>query len=457
MDITSMLLNRTIYNELDDAIGKLRREFSARNPLSERSARDARRALPGGSTRSVLFYEPFPLTILSGEGAQITDLDGHTYVDFVGEFSAGLYGHSDPIIRQAIIDALDGGTVLAGPNQYEARFAQALKLRFPSMELLRFCNSGTEANIFALLTAQHVTKRRKVMVFEGAYHGGVMVFPPGGNPLNLPFDFILAPYNDCDESTRLIRENQTDLAAVIVEPILGAAGNLPGSDEFFATLRRETQIAGSLLIFDEVKTSRCGASGMQGRVGVTPDMTTLGKYLGGGLPGGAFGGRSDIMEHYNPYRLGSLRHAGTFNNNVCTMAAGLAGLTNVFTPERADAFHDESEKLRLELQALTDARSVPLAFVGLGSLFTLHLGGTPLRQAADVTPLSRQVGLLFHMHGLLNGVAIAGRGDFYQSLPMTQAHRDKAKAVLASFVSEYGDLISRLAKENSTNRRTTAM
>ena len=132
-------------------------------------------------------------------------------------------------------------------------------------------------------------------------------------------------------------------------------------------------------------------------------------------------------------------------------------MTNVFTPERADAFHDESEKLRLELQALTDARSVPLAFVGLGSLFTLHLGGTPLRQAADVTPLSRQVGLLFHMHGLLNGVAIAGRGDFYQSLPMTQAHRDKAKAVLASFVSEYGDLISRLAKENSTNRRTTAM
>lgn len=450
-----MLLNHTINDELDHATGELRREFVARNPRSKQSSVDARQALPGGSTRSVLFYEPFPLTILSGKGAQITDLDAHTYVDFVGEFSAGLYGHSDPVIRQAIIDALDGGTVLAGPNQYEARFAQVLKLRFPSMELLRFCNSGTEANIFALLTAQYVTKRRKVMVFDGAYHGGVMVFPAGGSPLNVPFDYVLAPYNDCDASARLIRENHADLAAVIVEPVLGAAGNLPGSHEFFATLRRETQAVGTLLIFDEVKTSRCGASGIQGRVGITPDMTTLGKYLGGGLPGGAFGGRADIMEHYNPYRPGSLRHAGTFNNNVCTMAAGLAGLTRVFTPLRAEAFHDESEKLRLDLQALTDVRSVPLSFVGVGSLFTLHLGGTPLRQAADVTPLSRQVGLLFHMYGLLNGIAIAGRGDFYQSLPMTQDHRDMAKAVLTSFVSEYGELISKLAEVNSANRRST--
>ncbi|RWF14102.1 MAG: aminotransferase class III-fold pyridoxal phosphate-dependent enzyme, partial [Mesorhizobium sp.] len=193
----------------------------------------------------------------------------------------------------------------------------------------------------------------------------------------------------------------------------------------------------------------CGSGGMQGLFGIKPDLTTLGKYLGGGLPTGAFGGRADIMDHFNPHRAGSLRHAGTFNNNVCSMAAGLAGLTKVFTPARADAFHKEGEQMRVDFQTIADAKAVPLSFTGLGSFFTLHLGGKLLEKAADVTPLSRQVGLLFHMFGMLNGIAIAGRGDFYQSLPMTSEHRDRAKSVLTSFISEYGDLIRALAEQNA--------
>jgi glutamate-1-semialdehyde 2,1-aminomutase len=443
-----MRSNGTVIDELNTSIARLRREFAARNPLSQHAATRAQTALPGGSTRSVLFYEPFPLTITSGRGAEVADLDGHTYVDFVGEFSAGLYGHSEPIIRQAIIEALDGGIVLAGPNVYEAKFAEAIKARFPNMELLRFCNSGTEANILALVTAQRFTRRTKIMVFDGAYHGGVLVFPTGGNPLNLPFDFVIAPYNDSGAAARLISENKTDLAAVIVEPILGAGGNLPGTSDFFFTLRRETEEAGALLIFDEVKTSRCGPSGVQGLFGIKPDLTTLGKYLGGGLPTGAFGGRADIMDQFNPYKAGSLRHAGTFNNNVCSMAAGLAGLTKVFTSARADTFQKEGDRMRLDFQNIADTKATPLSFTGRGSFFTLHLGGKPLEKAADVTPLSRQVGLLFHMFGMLHGVAIAGRGDFYQSLPMTPEHCDKAKSVLSSFISEYGELIGGLAEEN---------
>ena len=448
-----MLLERTAQDKLNGAITLLRTRFAKNNPRSEEAAVRARLALPGGNTRSVLFYEPFPLTIHSGKGAEIFDVDGHGYVDFVGEFSAGLYGHSDPIIRQAIIDALNGGTVLAGPNLYEATFAEALKARFPTMELMRFCNSGTEANIMALVTAQYVTRRKKVMVFNGAYHGGVLVFPNGASPINVPFDFILASYNDSGAATELIQRNANELAAVIVEPILGAGGNLPGEHEFISTLRRETEAVGALLIFDEVKTSRCGAHGMQGRLGVKPDLTTLGKYLGGGLPFGAFGGRADIMERYNPYRTDALRHAGTFNNNVCTMAAGLAGLTKVFTPSRADSFHEESEKLRIRFQEIVDRKKVPLRFTGSGSLFTLHLSGKPLQSAADVTPLSRQVGLLFHMHGMLNGIAVAGRGDFYQSLPMTDAERNLACSVLSTFVSEYGELIAELAEVNERSKR----
>lgn len=444
-----MRSNDSPKEQLQDAIERLRRDFAARNPASRSAALAAQSVLPGGNTRSVLFYEPFPLTMVTGQGAEVTDVDGHTYFDFVGEFSAGLYGHSDPSIREAIVEALNGGIVLAAPNGYEVRLAQAIKERFASLELLRFCNSGTEANILAIVTALHFTKRRKVMVFDGAYHGGVLVFANGGSPINLPFEFVVAPYNDSEAASLLIRQNATELAAVIVEPILGAAGNIPGRREFLQLLRSETEAAGSLLIFDEVKTSRCGAGGMQGQVAVRPDLTTLGKYIGGGLPTGVFGGRADIMEAYNPYKAGALRHAGTFNNNVCTMAAGLVGLTKVFTPERADSFHQESEALRQGLQAQVDSRGIPLQFCGHGSLFTMHLGRKELQRAEQVTTLSRQVGQLFHIYGLLNGVAIAGRGDFYQSLPMTNVHRKQALQVVAAFVSEFGDLIADVADENA--------
>jgi glutamate-1-semialdehyde 2,1-aminomutase len=448
MNGTTMAAQSSIIGSLSEEIAQLRRDFAARNPRSKQAAQDAQSAMPGGNTRSVLFYEPFPLTIQSGQGAEIRDLDGHVYTDFVGEFSAGLYGHSDLVIQAAVIEALVGGTVLAGPNQYEAQFAEAIQARFPNVELLRFCNSGTEANILALVTAQHVTRRRKVMVFDGAYHGGVLVFPDGSAPINVPFDYLIAPYNDSAAARDMIRHHAADLAAVIVEPVLGAGGNLPGEREFLETLRRETEAVGSLLIFDEVKTSRCGPGGIQGFMNIQPDLTTLGKYLGGGLPLAAFGGRADIMDLYNPYRAGALRHAGTFNNNVCSMAAGLAGLTKVFTADRAELLHRESEALRKEFQALADGKDVPLAFAGFGSLFTLHLAGSPLRKAKDVTPLSRQVGLLFHMYGMLNGIAIAGRGDFYQSLPMTTTHRSRAKQVLSGFISDFGGLIAELAAVN---------
>jgi len=435
--------------QLGDAIQRLRNEFASRNPRSESAAFSAARALPGGNTRSNLFFEPFPLTVVSGQGAEVTDLDGHVYTDFVGEYSAGLYGHSEPVIRQAILEALDDGIVLAAPNKFEAQLAETIQSRFTSMERLRFCNSGTEANILALVTAQQFTQRRKILVFDGAYHGGVLVFANGGSPINVPFDFIVTTYNDSEAAARAIRQNSNELACVVVEPILGAAGNIPGEREFLATLRRETEAAGALLIFDEVKTSRCGAGGMQGQLDICPDLTTLGKYLGGGLPTGAFGGRADIMERYNPRRSDALRHAGTFNNNVCTMAAGLAGLTKVFTPSRANSFHNESEKLRLDLQEDMVNKGVPLQFAGQGSLFTLHLGERAPRSATHVTPLSREVGLLFHMYALLNGVAIAARGDFYQSLPMTASHKYQLRQTLASFAAEFGDLIADLSKENS--------
>lgn len=419
----------------------LQRQYARRNPESQRAHDRAQRHLPGGSTRSVLLFDPFPLVITQGWEAHVRDLDGHVYDDFVGEFSAGLYGHSDAVIGKTLKAAIGSGLVLSAPNEHEVAFAEALQARFPAVEKIRFCNSGTEANLWALTLARIHTGRSKVMVFRGAYHGSVLKFGDDGGMGNLPFDYVFAPFNDIDATRRLIRQHATELACVIVEPIMGAAGNIPGEPEFLAQLRVVTESHEVLLIFDEVKTSRIGPGGMQGHLGIRPDMTTLGKYLGGGLPFGAFGGRGDVMAALDRRDSPGLAHSGTFNNNVCSMAAGLAGLTKVFTAKRSMAFHAQSEAFRRKLQNMADRRGLCLHFSGLGSLFTVHCSAGPVRHPADVTAFSRAVGRLFHMFCLLNGVAVAHRGDIYQSLPMTATQRQHLYEVTAAFGETYGALL----------------
>lgn len=428
---------------IDAALASAHDRYIKRHPKSAAAYQAARAVMPGGNTRSVLYFDPFPLTMARGAGAEVWDIDGNRYCDFVGEFSAGLYGHTDPVIRAAIIEALDGGIVMAAPTTIEERLATAIRDRFPSLEQLRFCNSGTEANILALVTAIAFTGRRKIMVFREAYHGGVLVFSGGGSPMNVPFDFLLGDYNDAPAAERLIRAHAGSLAAVIVEPILGAAGNIPGGVEFLRTLRRATHDAGALLIFDEVKTWRCGAGGVQALHGVVPDMTTLGKYIGGGLPTGVFGGRADIMGCFDPKGAKALRHAGTFNNNVCSMAAGYAGLTKVFTRARADEFLREQEAFRVELNEKMIALNVPVQFIGLGSMFTVHFSSRPISHPKDIPAISRRLAQLFHIECILSNVLVASRGDIFMSLPVGPQHKAALSEAILRFVDSYGELIRR--------------
>lgn len=323
-----------------------------------------------------------------------------------------------------------------GPNLYEADFAAALCTRFPSVEKLRFCNSGTEANLFAVLAARHATGRSKVLVFGAAYHGGVMTFSAGTNPMNVPFDFALAPYNDLEATADVARAHASDLAAVLVEPVLGAAGNIPGEQAFLRGLRDLATETGALLIFDEVKTSRLGRGGVQGLVGVRPDLTTFGKYLGAGLPFGAFGGSDKVMGLFDPGRPGGLKHAGTFNNNVMSMAGGLTGLTEVFTAERADAFLDEGERFRKGLSQRFIEAGIPVRASGLGSMISLHVGETAPRLVADFHPATDRLRQLVHLRGLEAGLATTPRGDIFLSLPMTQAILDEVADTLLAAVSE---------------------
>lgn len=426
---------------IEDAISQARHRYIELNPKSAAAYEAAKAVMPGGSTRSVLHFEPFPLTMESGSGAEVWDIDGHHYHDFVGEFSAGLYGHSDPVIANAIDGALRNGIVMAAPTMMEQRLASVIHSRFSSMEHLRFCNSGTEANILAIVTARVFTGRSKILVFREAYHGGVLTFAGGGSPMNVPFEFLLGDYNNIVETVELIRKNRADLAAVIVEPILGAAGNIPGCVDFLQALRDETAKCGALLIFDEIKTSRCGAGGIQGMIGIKPDLTTLGKYVGGGLPCGVFGGRRDIMDCFNPNGSRRLRHAGTFNNNVCSMAAGYAGLTEVFTPERAEEFFSTCERFRQDLNEKMISVNVPIQFVGLGSMFTVHFSSRPIVSPAHISGISRQLAVLFHLECLLSGVLVAARGDVFMSLPVNETHKTRLSEAILRFVDTFGHLI----------------
>jgi glutamate-1-semialdehyde 2,1-aminomutase len=401
-----------------DRLAEAERRYVERNSESRRLHEERARAMPGGNTRSIIHLPPFPLTIVRGEGARVTDADGHTYVDFLGEFTAGLYGHSHPVILGAIRDALEDGIVFGAPNRYEGILARAICDRFPSIELVRFCNSGTEANLFALSLARIVTGRPAVIVFEGGYHGGVFYFVSTPSPLNVPFPFVVAPYNDAEQAVRLIEQHADELAAVIVEPLQGSAGAIPGEREFLLALRDATAARDVLLVFDEVMTSRLSTGGLQETLGIRPDLTTLGKYVGGGLAFGAFGGRADLMSRFDPSRPDALPHAGTFNNAVLTMAAGAAGLTQVYTADEVARLNALGDRLRDRLNEFAGRSDVDFSATGFGSLVGLHFARGPVQRVKD-SPAAHELKALLHLQMLERGYSYARRGFLALSLPLT--------------------------------------
>jgi glutamate-1-semialdehyde 2,1-aminomutase len=422
---------------IDAALDEAKERYLARNPLSLARWLEAVTVMPGGNTRTVLHYAPFPLAMARAEGCRLWDADGHEYVDFLGEYTAGLYGHSHPVIRAAIDKALDGGISLGASNMNEARFARAVCERF-GLQRVRFTNSGTEANVLAISLGRIFTRRSKVMVFNGAYHGAVFGFAGGGSPINLPFETVLAPYNDSERTRALITE---DLALVILEPMIGSGGCIPARPDFLAMLRQETARVGALLVFDEVMTSRLAPGGLQSVVGVKPDLTTLGKYIGGGMSFGAFGGRGEIMDRFDPRRRDALPHAGTFNNNVLTMAAGLAGLTEVYTPDAALALNARGDALRERLNADCRKADAPLQFTGFGSMLAVHATRDPVTNPEAVAAADQKLKELFFFDMLAQGIWLARRGMMTLSLPIGDAECDTLAAAVEEFLSARRSLL----------------
>ena len=419
---------------MSTAVADAHRRYAAKRPLSAALFERASAVLPGGSTRSVLDLDPFPFRVASASGSRIVDVDGLEYIDFLGDYSAGLLGHDPGIVGAAVRAALDHGWSFGAMHVDEVRFAEALCDRFPSIEQVRFTNSGTEANLMAIQLARHHTRRQRIVVADAAYHGGLLYFGKGGEALLAPFDFARIDYNDA-ASAALIDD---DVAAVLIEPMMGAAGCIPATPEFVAALRAACDAAGALLIFDEVMTSRMSTGGAQARLGITPDLTTLGKYLAGGMTFGAFGGRSDVMAAFDPARGGGLTHGGTFNNNVVTMAAGAVATGELLTAELLDRLFERGESLRKRIAGVLTASSLPLCVTGLGSLMNIHAVRGPVCRPADLDDADATLKeLLFHAL-LERGMYLARRGYIALSAAISDDDCDQMIDALSDAVRELG-------------------
>lgn len=433
---------------LDAALEDAETRYIAANPRSAALNAEARAHLPGGNTRTTVHFSPFPLYIEKGEGSRLTDADGHVYSDFINEYTAGVFGHSNPVVIEAVTNCLAGGMNFGAPTRHEVLLSGEVRKRFPAMELMRFCNSGTEANLLAVATARAATGKEAVLAFNGGYHGSLFYFSHGASPLNMPVPIVLSTFNDPEQSARDIAANASRLAAVIVEPMQGGAGALPASAEFMSMLRRETERHGVLLILDEVMTSRVHHGGLQAHFGIRPDLMTLGKYIAGGLTIGAFGGRADIMARFDPARPDAFPHGGTFNNNVLAMAAGHAALTRLLTPEATARMNALGDSLRTRLNRLAEQLSMPMVTTGFGSIFGIHFhrGRAANIDDLDAFEAGREGQIaalkkLFHLDMFEAGICISRRIMGNLSLETSAAETDRLVGAIEEFLHNRGPLL----------------
>jgi glutamate-1-semialdehyde 2,1-aminomutase len=427
------------HPHVEVALDEAKAGFAAKRPRTRAMHERAAQVMPGGNTRTVLFTAPFPLRVETAAGATITDIDGNTYLDLLGEYSAGIYGHSHPRIIEAAKSALDNGLNYGAHHEGEVKLAELVTQRF-NMDLVRFTNSGTEANMMALAAARCFTGRSKIMPMDGGYHGGTLYFSHGASPVNAPFDCVMGQYNGVEATRTLIAEHADDLAAVILEPMLGGGG-ISASPAFLAMLREETAKRGIVLIFDEVMTSRLHPGGLSAKTGVEPDLKTLGKYVGGGMSFGAFGGRADIMALFDPTSPTALPHAGTFNNNTLTMNVGHVAMTEIYTPEACAELNARGDRLREKLNDVFMRYQVKMKAMGQGSMIVIHPTAGEITSPHDIEHTDKRLRQLLFLDLLEQGIYVAERGFMALSLMVTDADCDRVVGAVEDYVNRRRELL----------------
>ncbi len=411
------------------------------SPLSSKLFERARKVMPGGNTRTTVYIDPFPIYADRGEGCRVWDVDGNVYYDCINNFTAMIHGYGQPEAVAAVADQLPRGTAFGAPTVSEIELAELLVERLPSVDHIRFANSGTEGVMMAIKAARAFTDRPKIVKIEGAYHGSydfaevsldsspanwgdlpVSTAYAKGTPQGVLSDVIAVPFNDAEALRAVFGAHGNEIAAVLIDPMPNRAGLIPARRDYLEALVETAHAAGALVIFDEVISFRLGYSGAQGLWGITPDLTALGKIIGGGFPVGAVAGRADVMAVFDPTRgKPALPHGGTFTANPVTMRAGLAAM-QALTPDMFAHLDRIGDQLREGTNAALTKHGLPGQCVGLGSLFKVHFTTSPISDYRSVYPTQaeRRKLDLFHKGLLDRGVLSASYGLFALSTPMTE-------------------------------------
>ncbi len=416
--------------------------YTARTKKSLAAFERAKKHLPGGVSRSILYHRPYPTFVRRAEGAYVEDLDGNRYLDAIGNYTSMILGHGDEGVLRAVRDQIADGTTVAGPSLLEADLAELLCDRVPSMEQVRFTVSGTEATMMAIRAARAFTGRSQIAKFEGGYHGMhdyamVSVAPPleqAGRPetpravapLGIPAEVrdtvTVLPFNDLAAVREIVERGAEQLAGIIVEPVMGVAGVIRPAAGFLELLRELADEHGFVLIFDEVMSFRLAHGGAQELFGVSPDLTTLAKVIGGGFPVAAVGGRSDIMALFDPTEGPTVLLSGTWHAGLVSLSAAVETVRRL-TPEAIAALNERGTVLRRRLEDVLET-DAGMSVTGVGSLLGLHATSESIDDYRAGARGERDVIGLLHLALLNEGVMIAPRGMICLSLAMADAEID---------------------------------
>ena len=459
---------------LKKATEALRDQYVKANPKSAEAYENAKiSGVAGGTNRASIFYSPFPLTFVNANEATAITADGQHLTDFLGNFTAGLFGFSPTPVKEAVAKAMDNGHALGGaPNLMEARVAKAFTSRYASMDLVRFSNTGTEANSYAIHTARAVSGKNKIMMYDGAYHGAWIHGGKMAGPLDTPYEKIIVPYGDADLICNAIRENADDLAAFIMEPVMVNPMvylKTVAPAKYLQAIQEACTESNCALIFDEVMTSRLSPGGAQELVGVIPDMTTFGKYYGGGFPFGGFGGTKKWMERHDPLHPETINSGGTFNQNALCMTAVDAVFEHLWTPEQCNTHNAKGDWFREEINKLSKDNNLPCQACGTGSLITLIWQQRPVVQDPTGTNGAHRLDLapqrsvfeasqLFWFYMLQEHNILAGSPKLnYLTLPtsLKDSDYDRFLSALADFFSSYEEELALLASETAEGLEPT--
>ena len=398
----------------------------------------AKRVLPGGVNSPVRAFRAVggtPFFVASAAGCRLTDADGKIYVDYVCSWGPLILGHAHPAVLDAVRQAAERGWTYGAPCAAEVELAEEVRGRMPSLEMMRFVNSGTEATMSAVRLARAATGRDLIVKFDGCYHGHADSFlvkagsgvatlglpDSPGVPAALAGLTLTAPFNDANAVADLFRTHTDRIAAVIVEPYVGNVGFIPPAPEFHPALRALCDRHGALLIFDEVMTGfRVASGGAQQRLGVRPDLTTLGKIVGGGFPVGAYGGRADLMRRIAPE--GPVYQAGTLSGNPVAMAAGLATLREIARQGFYEALEGRTARLLGGLEDAARRRGIPMTLGHAGSMWGAYFTAGPVRNYADAKTTDTALFARWHKAALDRGVFLAPSA--FEAGFVSSAHTD---------------------------------